>query len=248
MSMLLEHDEIRELLAVYAVDAIADRSERHAVERHLETCAECRLEVEEHREALASLTSEEDDEIARAVWGSLRERIAAAPAEQHGTPDQADRDEGAGKVVPLRPRAGRLVAGAAAIAAASVLVTLAVTRDGSPGSPAQTAAIVAADQQVAAVTGRVRVFQPESASGRLVVNLENVPDAPAGHHYEVWVLRPGGQVEMEPVGAFTPQDGRADLDLSLPGPGEYVAVDISIQENGGSPVHSGKSLAGATLS
>jgi anti-sigma-K factor RskA len=243
MSTVLDHDEIRDLLAVYAVDAIGDRSEREAVERHLETCAECRAEVEEHREALASLTSEKSDEAALQVWGSLRERIAATGAsERVGSPEES------GAVVPFRRRPWRLVAGAATVAAASVLVTLAVTRDGSSGNPTQTAAIVAADQQTGAVTGRVQVFDPESASGRLVVNLENVPDAPAGHHYEVWVLRPGERVEMEPVGAFTPQGGRADLDLSLPGPGEYVAVDISIQENGGSPVHSGKSLAGATLS
>jgi anti-sigma factor RsiW len=237
MNNVLEHDRIRDLLAVYAVDAIADQAERDAVARHLETCEECRREVDEHLATLASLAPADDAEIAHAAWDGLRARIAAStPAPESSAP-----------IVPLRRKTGRLLAGAAAVAAASVLVTLVMTRDGAPGTPAQSAEVVPAAQQAANVTGRVEVFQPESAAGRLVVDLENVPAAPAGHHYEVWVLRPGDQVEMEAVGAFTPQDGRAHLDLRLPGPGEYIALDISIQENGGSPVHSGTSLAGASL-
>ena len=101
--------------------------------------------------------------------------------------------------------------------------------------------------QIADVRGQAELFAPESDSGRLVLELEDVPDAPAGHHYAVWVLRPGTGVEMEPVGAFSPNGGSARLDLPLPGPGEYVAVDISVQEDGGSPVHSGTSLAGASF-
>jgi anti-sigma factor RsiW len=240
MSMTLEHDEIRDLLAVYAVDAIVDQSERDAVERHLETCAECRLEVEEHLEALAVLLPEGDAEIAHAVWSGLRERIAASAP----TPERVAI---IGTVVPLRVKTGRLLVGVAAIAAASVLVTLAVTRDGGRGSPAQSAEVVPAEQQAARVTGRVQLYHPDTASGTLVIDLQSVPVAPAGHHYEVWVLRPGDQLEMEPVGAFAPQDGHAELELPLPGPGPYVAVDISIQQDGASPVHSGKSLAGATL-
>ena len=48
------HDEIAELLGVYALDAVDDE-EREAVERHLTTCPRCAAEVAEHREVAASL-------------------------------------------------------------------------------------------------------------------------------------------------------------------------------------------------
>ncbi len=99
----------------------------------------------------------------------------------------------------------------------------------------------------AQLAGSVKLFDPDSSDGHVVLRLRNVPDAPAGHHYEVWVLRPGEGAEMEAIGAFTPTDGRASLTLPLPGPGEYVALDISIQENAGPPEHSGTSLGGAKL-
>jgi anti-sigma-K factor RskA len=237
MSVNMEHNEIRDLLGVYALDAIADDTERELVIQHLDRCAECRAEVAEHLEALAMLAPIETSELADGIWDGVRDRI---------TPAGSDIGPLA-QVVPLRPRWGRSVAAVAAVAAAAVLVTVAVTRDGGLGDPAQTAEVVPAAQQASAVSGQVKIFDSDTQSGRLVLKLDNVPDAPADHHYEVWVLRPGSGVEMEAVGAFTPEDGSARLELPLPGPGEYVAVDISVQENGGSAVHSGTSLAGASF-
>jgi len=37
------------------------------------------------------------------------------------------------------------------------------------------------------------------------------------------------------------------LDLPLPAPGNYAAMDISVQANDGPPTHSGTSLAGASF-
>ena len=54
--------------------------------------------------------------------------------------------------------------------------------------------------------------------------------------------------EMEAVGAFTPTSGDVELDLPLPGPGDYAAVDVSVEEDGGPPAHSDTSLAGGTFS
>ena len=92
-------------------------------------------------------------------------------------------------------------------------------------------------------TGRAR---PDSlfAAVELALELENVPAPPAGHHYEVWVLRTEGGGEMEAVGSFTPDGERTRLDLPLPGPGDYQAVDISVEPDGGPPEHSSVSLAG----
>ena len=49
---------------------------------------------------------------------------------------------------------------------------------------------------------------------------------------------------MEAVGAFTPTGSRVRLKLGLPGAGDYEAVDVSVEPDGGSASHSGLSLAG----
>jgi hypothetical protein len=49
---------------------------------------------------------------------------------------------------------------------------------------------------------------------------------------------------MEAVGVFTPIAQDVELELRLPGPGTYRAVDVSVEPDGGSAEHSGRSLAG----
>jgi len=129
----------------------------------------------------------------------------------------------------------RVAAGFAA-AAAVVLATFVLT-DGR-GEPDARAA-VAGTPEFADVSGSATLH-----GGELALNLENVPAPPAGHHYEVWVLRTEGGGDMEAVGSFTPDGERTRLDLPLPGPGDYQAVDISVEPDGGPPEHSSISLAG----
>lgn len=231
----LDHDRLRELLSVYAIDAVSEE-ERELVDVHLRQCPECREELAGYLEALVQLTDPDPAPADRATWEGIRRRLST---------DGAGRDASA-RVVPLRRRAFPAIAAAAAVAACSVLVTLVVTERGGSGTPTVSAPIVSAEPS-AQLAGSVKLFDPDSSDGHVVLRLRNVPDAPAGHHYEVWVLRPGEGAEMEAIGAFTPTDGRASLTLPLPGPGEYVALDISIQENAGPPEHSGTSLGGAKL-
>lgn len=229
MTSLLDHEEIQELLGVYAVDAIENPDERRVVARHLAICDECSHEVAENLEALTRLTEERP--VPDAVWAGIRDAVGS------NVVDLASR----------RPRTRRIATAAAGVTAIAAAVAIALTMSGGgAGDPVRSAAVVPAAQS-SPLSGQVELFAPESAAGRLVVDLRNVPEPPADHHYAVWVLRPGDDVEMEPVGVFTPDHGAANLDLRLPGPGEYVAVDISVQENDGPPEHSGTSLAGASL-
>jgi anti-sigma-K factor RskA len=152
-------------------------------------------------------------------------------------------------VVPLRPRARRRWLGpAAAVAsvAAAAVVAIAVLAGGGDGlgDPDVRVAITGKDS---AVTGTAALYTPAAAGGMVRVSLDDVPAAPSGHHYEVWVLREGSD-EMEAVGSFTPTSSRVELELPLPSPGDYAAIDISIEENGGPPAHSGTSLAGGAVS
>jgi len=139
-----------------------------------------------------------------------------------------------------------LPAGAvAALAAAAVVLVAVLAGDKGLGAPDARAAI--SGKSDPAVHGDAKLYDAGSTAGKVLVTLREVPPAPSDHHYEVWVLRKG-VTEMEAVGSFTPSSSTVELELPLPGPGDYAAVDISVEENGGSPTHSGTSLAGGAFS
>jgi len=151
-------------------------------------------------------------------------------------------------VVPLVPRSRRrillpLAAGIAAVAAVA-LVAILVAR-GDRGAPVDGLAVIAGKSDPS-VTGEAVLRGSTAAGGTVHVSLRDVPPAPSGRHYEIWVLRRSG-TQMEAVGAFSPASSHVELDLPLPGPGDYAALDVSIQRNGGPPAHSNTSLAGGTF-
>jgi Anti-sigma-K factor rskA len=148
-------------------------------------------------------------------------------------------------VVPLRPRTHRRlvapVVGTLAAVAAVVLIAVVALGGDDLGPPDARAAI--SGKSDPAVTGDAELFGVNADGGTVRISLTDVPQAPSGHHYEVWVLREEGGGEMESVGTFTPTSGDVDLELALPGPGNYAAVDISVEEDDGPPAHSDTSLA-----
>jgi anti-sigma-K factor RskA len=137
-----------------------------------------------------------------------------------------------------------LVAGVGGLAAAAIIVVgVLITTRASDGPDAQ-AAIEGIS--VPAVHGEAAIYGSQEDDGLVRISLEDVPVAPSGHHYEVWLLR-RQETTMQSVGAFTPTSSAVDLELALPGAGDYAAVDISVEEDGGPPEHSGTSLAGGTF-
>jgi hypothetical protein len=152
-------------------------------------------------------------------------------------------------VVPLRPRAHRRVivpiAGALAAVAAVVLIAVVALGGDNLGTPDARAAI--SGKSDPSVSGEAELFGVNADGGTVRVSLRNVPPAPSGHHYEVWVLREEGGGAMESVGVFTPTSSDVELDLPLPGPGNYAAVDVSVEEDDGPPAHSDTSLAGGAF-
>ena len=132
-------------------------------------------------------------------------------------------------------------AGVALVALVAALV-IAAAVSGGPGA-AERSAIVAHGGSGA--RGQVSLYAPQTAAGRIVVDLHGLPRAPAGTHYTVWVLRTGG-AQMTPVASLS--TGSARLDLPLPFPARYAAVDISLQQDDAPATHSARSVASATLS
>ena len=109
MSEIDSHEELQELLGAYALDAV-DADERGRIEDHLQGCARCRAEVEQHREVAAQLAYTGAD-APEGLW----RRIAA----------QLDTGPPAGElaaILPLTPRRRPVVAvaGAAAVVAVAV--------------------------------------------------------------------------------------------------------------------------------
>lgn len=118
--MELTHQEIQELLGVYALDAV-DSEEAGLIEVHLRDCPRCRAEVAAHRETAAVL-AHTGSSAPPGVW----ERIAGNLEEE--APPQLDM----AKVVALRPRRRSVpIAAAAAVAAvaAAVIAVLGVQVD-----------------------------------------------------------------------------------------------------------------------
>lgn len=236
--MTSEHryDAVPLLLGAYALHAV-DEPETDVLERHLATCSDCRRELDEYRETLATLVPPLDP--SPELWS----RIVSALPGTNGTAAAPPRS-----AAPRPARRRSLVPALAALTAAAVAATstLLLTRAPDPGAPASRASLTA--QGDPAVRGEAVLYDPGSPDGQLVLDLEGMPAAPNGHHYEVWVLRSTGGGEMEAVGAFSvPADGAVRLELPLPGPGTYRAVDVSLEEDGGSPEHSGTSVASGTF-
>lgn len=153
-------------------------------------------------------------------------------------------------VIPLHRTARRRVAVpvAAALAAVAAVALIAVVAFGGDGlGPADARAAIAGKSDPT-VRGEAVLYGSTADGGTVHISLRDVPAAPSGHHYEVWVLRRDAGGEMEAVGSFTPTSDDVELDLPLPGPGDYAAVDVSVEENGGPPAHSDTSLAGGTFS
>ena len=153
---------------------------------------------------------------------------------------------------PLRPRRrpwARPLGIAAVAAAAACVLTLAIgaivgDNGDDLGSPDARAAVEPAAGS--AIHGEATLYGSTGPGGRLVVDLDGLAPAPAGHHYEVWVLRAGAP-EMEAVASFQPAGGDERLVLPLPGAGAFDALDISVEEDGGPPAHSGTSVAGGAF-
>ncbi|MEO9174791.1 MAG: anti-sigma factor [Gaiellales bacterium] len=171
----------------------------------------------------------------------LFERIAAALPEEPTAAAPAPLPERRVRWRLRRPTLA-IPAGAALVALVAALV-VAVIVSGGP-SASVSAALVAHGKSGA--YGRVELYSPTTRSGRLVVELKGLGAAPTGEHYTVWVLR-SGISEMTPVASLS-SGADVRLDVPLPSPGHYSAVDISLQRDDAPPLHSSHSVAGASLS
>ena len=113
----MEHQEYQELLAVHALDAL-DASEARVLEEHLGTCADCRTEMNELRDAAALLAHaatpvEPGDQIRTQILASARAELPRRNA-----------SEKSAQVIPLPQRVNKLWPSLLKLAAAIAFVAL----------------------------------------------------------------------------------------------------------------------------
>ena len=192
--------EIHALSGAYAVDALDDAG-RARFEEHLAACAECRAEVDEPpggRRPPGGLAT-------AAPPAALRDGVLADITRVRPLPPRpAEPARRPGAARPRRRRA-RPHAGALLAAAAAVLAVVGVgavglgagrpDRGTVPACPPVERVLRAPDAQRVDVTlpGGVSASVIRSgAEGKAVLVTRNMPAAPAGRVYELWLQTPGG--------------------------------------------------------
>jgi anti-sigma factor RsiW len=204
------HEEIQELLGVYAVDAVDD-AERAMIEAHLEECPRCRAEVAEHLETAAMLAATAE-RAPDGVWDAISQRLDEGESVvriEDVRAERADRE---------RPRQPwRWVTGAVAAVAVAAAVSLgvAVTEqqrriDRLTARVEQAGVVRAASVAVfrddarlvtlASEDGTVEVEAVILPNGQGFLVDNNLRDLPQAETYQLWALGGEEPISLGPLG------------------------------------------------
>ena len=228
-------NDLHLLSGAYAVGALDDL-ERARFEAHLKTCADCRAEVA----GLIETTTLLAETTAVQPPAHVRDAVLAGIATVRPLPPvAADESSGATSGATSRRRrlhVGAVAAAAAVVAAIGIGVVVVEPWDDGPGSSEQVNLadrVLAApdaervEQQIDGATATVVISRSE---GRAVLLTEDMPAAPAGKVYELWLQTP--DEVMVPAGLMPPG---ANQTVLLEGDAsDAVGVGITIEPEGGS--------------
>ncbi|MDN5796179.1 MAG: anti-sigma factor [Intrasporangium sp.] len=246
------NDDIHALSGAYAVDAL-DPEERVHFERHLHGCVACQEEVASLRATAAELAGLAETAPPPALRDAIMRQIPtirplpparAETANQPTGSPPADRAATAStRARPTQPRRrSRLLAAVAA--ALLVIGGLAVWRAVDTTRPPTVA------QQVldAPDAARVAHILPDGATativrskdvGRAVLVTSQLPPAPPGKVYQLWLQDPAGS--LHPAGLLT---GSGDQVFVLTADASDAAgAGITVEPAGGSPQPTSQPLA-----
>lgn len=181
------HDELRELLGAYALDAVSE-DERAEIAAHLEGCAECRSEVAAFEAPVARLST---------VSRSFGERALRAV----GGPVDDSR--------PRRRRGAAMYAALVLLVAVAGLVAVSERRNTAQlrdeleatRAPLDALADVTVDGNEARLLGGDRVIDVVVlADRRALLWRDNLPELAADESYHLWGVVDGDLVEVGPLG------------------------------------------------
>ncbi len=216
------------LSGAFVLDALSTE-EAEQFRRHLQSCAVCREEVRELREAAARMGAVE----AVAPPPQLKTRVLAAADR---TPQKPPRLGSSGTTAGPRRWAPRLLAAAAAVVvlAGGAIGLNAVLSDDEGGGPGGLQAAVvevfeAGDAHVAEVEtthGPLRVATSPNENEMAVDTSDLVP-LDQEHVYQLWAIQDGG-----PVSVGVLEDPKGGAAMEMPATGTQVA--ITVEPAGGS--------------
>ncbi len=228
-------DELRALLGAFALGALDD-DERAQVEAFVLHDRDARAELHQLEHAVAWL-GHASPRPSAASWNVVRDEMTRDLASDTANTDAAATDGAqpagappAAAVVPItaartaRRRSPWYAVAAVAAGVALVLGIALATRGTDATSPNRaTTVALAAPDGTTAVTARVRA----DGQGRIVTS--SLPDAPAGHVYQLWATT-STQKPMRSAGLL----GRDPTARAIRIPPRAVQVAISIEPAGGS--------------
>ena len=220
-----------EMAAPYVLDALDDL-DRTRFERHLDTCAECRDDVNALREGLDQIAASDAVSPPPAVRPAVLGQIESI---QQLEPETA-RDARSARTT---TRVWMLVAALAALVVTIVAVLNAST-NGLDDLLAESDTRVVAVTATEAYEGSAFADAVVSGDGETVyLRAENLEPVADGSVYAAWIIGVDGPV---PAGLFTPgADGSVTLSLEgSAGPG--VVLGVTIEPDGGSPLPTGDVL------
>ena len=230
------HNEIRELLGVYALDAV-EPDERRAVEAHLEHCTDCTAEVDQHI-LVASVIAGPEEHAPQAIW----DRVEAAI-------DLEDDESNIADVIPLRRRVLPTILSVAAAVLVAVVGVQAVQISSLRGDVAasnRTIDAIEAQMATGDFTGAITLAatQPGSQSVKLtgelgsaeVVILANgtgyleisaMAPVDSDHVYQLWAVQDGKVISAGLMGS-APTITPFHID-----PSNLQGLVLTVEETGG---------------
>ncbi len=239
MGRELNHNELRELLGAFALDAVDD-DERQAVERHLVECRPCRVEMSEHRE-VAGLMASGWAPAPEGVWQKIASALEEAPPAMR-LPQVVSLDAERERRRSSRAGPLRVAVAVSAAAAVAVVAFLGVkiidtservnelaapqrdplaraAEDASRQPDARAVSLRTSDGRAAA-----EAVLLQDGTGYLVRN--DLPPLPAGRTYQLWAVVGNNKVS---VGVLGPRPGPAAFHTS----GDVSALAITNEVAGG---------------
>jgi anti-sigma-K factor RskA len=225
---------IHELTAGYALDAL-EPDERQAYEEHLADCPQCQADLVSFWEVTGAL--------ALAATGpepppELRDRIVAAARAEAQTV----------VAFPSRRQAPRQILGAVAAIAAVALVALGWWAISLHGKLGDTRSALAEQRMVAGVLADTSAQRVSLAAGNgtlvkgadgSVLVVDGLKPAPAGHTYQVWVVRKG----MAPASSGLFAGGNHSVVLVRHDVANGDVVAVTLERAGGAKAPTTKPVA-----
>jgi anti-sigma-K factor RskA len=260
---MITHEEATDLLASFALDAVADE-EQEELEAHLAECPRCRAELDGFRDVAAAMGNSVEP-LPEGLWSSIASRL---PERQDTEPPPMPRlvaEAGVGEEIPSRHANRRRVSrgpitaiGSFALAAAAVAAVLGiglaradnqVTRDNAAianGAPSTVvAALLTPGHQVVDLKSADRatlarfVVVPD---GRGYLVSSKLPRLRSDQIYQLWGVTGKQSISLGLLGS-SPKQAIFTMDTST----KPSRLSVTVEPSGGSQVPSSPVVASGVV-